>query len=185
MIATGLGAGASLVMALGRASSPHLDRHRLLPGHQLRLSHFGNPAMSAPRKTPAALTPLRGGAHDIEQRKKDHIDIILSGQARARPRLGLRRHRLRAQRPSRINFAEIDLSTTFLGKTLRIPFLASSMTGGPQLGGRINISIAEAAQELGFAMGVGSQRIALGGGVNHGLDKSIRRWRPTSPSMPI
>ncbi len=52
------------------------------------------------------------------------------------------------------------------------------MTGGPQLGGRINMSIAEAAQELGFAMGVGSQRIALGGGVNHGLDKSIRRVAP-------
>ena len=66
----------------------------------------------------------------------------------------------------------------FSARRLKIPFLASSMTGGPQLGGRINISIAEAAQELGFAMGVGSQRIALGGGVNHGLDKSIRRVAP-------
>jgi isopentenyl-diphosphate Delta-isomerase len=135
--------------------------------------------MSAPRKTPAALTPLPGGAaHDIEQRKKDHIDIILSGQAKHANPAGFDDISFEHNALPEIDFAEIDLSTSFLGKALKLPFLASSMTGGPQLGGRINMSIAEAAQELGFAMGVGSQRIALGGGVNHGLDKSIRRVAP-------
>jgi isopentenyl-diphosphate Delta-isomerase len=80
-----------------------------------------------------------------------------------------------------IDLDEIDLSTEFLGKRVKIPFLASSMTGGPEKGGSINLAIAEAAQELGFAMGVGSQRIALGGGKANGLDKSIRRAAPDIP----
>jgi isopentenyl-diphosphate delta-isomerase len=61
---------------------------------------------------------------------------------------------------------------------MKLPYLASSMTGGPAQGGIINRNIAEAAQALGFAMGVGSQRIALGGGRGHGLDLSIRRVAP-------
>lgn len=146
--------------------------------------------MVAPRKTPPALSlqqssPLHpihsgvaGAAVDIEQRKKDHIDIILAGQAQHQRPAGFDNIHFEHNALPELNFDNIDLSTRFLGKTLKLPYLASSMTGGPKLGGRINLSIAEAAQELGFAMGVGSQRIALGGGVCHGLDKSIRRVAP-------
>jgi isopentenyl-diphosphate Delta-isomerase len=144
--------------------------------------------MSAPRKTPPVLNPLaasaqplRGGTpatSEIEQRKKDHIDIILSGAARHSRSSGFDSVDFEHCALPEIDFNAIDLSTSFLGKRLAVPFLASSMTGGPHKGGRINMAIAEAAQELGFAMGVGSQRIALGGGVNHGLDKSIRRAAP-------
>lgn len=116
--------------------------------------------------------------HDIEQRKKDHIDIILSGAAQHSVGNGFDNLEFEHCALPDINFDAIDLSTTFLGKTLKLPFLASSMTGGPELGGRINLAIAEAAQALGFAMGVGSQRIALGGGKTSGLDKSIRRVAP-------
>jgi isopentenyl-diphosphate Delta-isomerase len=116
--------------------------------------------------------------HDIEQRKKDHIDIILSGAAQHSKSNGFDAFDFEHCALPDINFDAIDLSTQFLGKTLRLPFLASSMTGGPEQGGRINLAIAEAAQHLGFAMGVGSQRIALGGGKTSGLDKSIRRVAP-------
>lgn len=57
--------------------------------------------------------------------------------------------------------AEIDLSTTFLGKSLKAPILISSMTGGFELAHKINRNLATAAQKLGLAMGVGSQRVAL------------------------
>jgi isopentenyl-diphosphate Delta-isomerase len=115
---------------------------------------------------------------DIEQRKKDHIDIILSGRAAHNRGNGFERFDFVHDALPDVNLADIDLSVEFLGKRLRIPFLASSMTGGPALGGAINRNIAEAAQALGFAMGVGSQRIALGGGSGHGLDKSIRKIAP-------
>ena len=121
-----------------------------------------------------------GTAHvqDIEQRKKDHIDIILSGAARHGQPTGFDDFHFEHCALPDLDLDAIDLSTEFLGKRLKLPFLASSMTGGPEKGGRINLAIAEAAQELGFAMGVGSQRIALGGGKASGLDKSIRRAAP-------
>jgi isopentenyl-diphosphate Delta-isomerase len=118
---------------------------------------------------------------DIEQRKKDHIAIILSGRARHARDAGFGSFDFVHDALPDLNFADIDLSTTFLGKRLKLPYLASSMTGGPAQGGAINRNIAEAAETMGFAMGVGSQRIALGGGSGHGLDASIRKIAPTIP----
>jgi isopentenyl-diphosphate Delta-isomerase len=130
-------------------------------------------------KTPATVTKLnRSRDGDIEQRKKDHIDIILSGAARHHQDSGFNAIEFEHSALPELNFNEIDLATTFLGKHLRLPYLASSMTGGPDQGGIINRNIAEAAQAMGFAMGVGSQRIALGGGSGHGLNKDIRRVAP-------
>jgi isopentenyl-diphosphate Delta-isomerase len=134
-------------------------------------------------KTPATVTKLdsarpRARDGDIEQRKKDHIDIILSGAARHTHDSGFAAISFEHNALPEINFDDIDLSTTFLGKHLKLPYLASSMTGGPDQGGTINRNIAAAAQAMGFAMGVGSQRIALGGGSGHGLNRDIRRLAP-------
>lgn len=129
-------------------------------------------------KAPATVTRLRNRDGDIEQRKKDHIAIILSGAARHHRDSGFNAIQFEHNALPEIDFADIDLTTKFLGKTLKLPYLASSMTGGPDQGGIINRNIAEAAQELGFAMGVGSQRIALGGGSGHGLNLDIRRAAP-------
>lgn len=135
--------------------------------------------MAHPRKTVASVTALHsGGGADIEQRKRDHIDIILSGRARHTSGNSFDAFDFVHDALPDIDFDGIDLSKVFLGKALRLPYLASSMTGGPKLGGAINRNIAEAAQELGFAMGVGSQRIALGGGSGHGLDETVRKVAP-------
>jgi len=53
------------------------------------------------------------------------------------------------------------VTTTFLGKPLRAPILISGMTGGTAEGRTINRNLAQAAQELGLAMGLGSQRVAF------------------------
>lgn len=59
------------------------------------------------------------------------------------------------------DFNTIDLSSEFLGHSLALPFLISSMTGGAKDAEIINCRLAEAASEMGIAMGVGSQRVSL------------------------
>jgi isopentenyl-diphosphate Delta-isomerase len=141
--------------------------------------------MADTHKTTASITPFRSGKSkplgDIEKRKRDHIDIILSGRARHTIDNSFDSFDFEHCALPDIDFNTIDLASSFLGKTIKIPFLASSMTGGPEKGGDINRNIAEAAQHLGFAMGVGSQRIALGGGSGHGLDETVRRIAPDIP----
>ncbi len=118
---------------------------------------------------------------DIEQRKRDHIAVILSGKANHERPAGFDDVAFVHNALPEADLDAIDLTASFLGKRLKLPYLASSMTGGPDLGGRINAAIAEAAQAMGFAMAVGSQRIALAGGSGHGLDQSIRKRAPDIP----
>ena len=115
----------------------------------------------------------------MSQRKQGHIDAVLSGQANARATsAGFDRVHFEHCALPELDLADIDLSTSFLGKSLRRPFLISSMTGGHLHAARINAVLAEAAQALGIALGVGSQRVALSAGVFHGTDRSLRRIAP-------
>ncbi|MGL4294746.1 MAG: type 2 isopentenyl-diphosphate Delta-isomerase [Aestuariivirga sp.] len=118
---------------------------------------------------------------EIERRKRDHIGIVLSGKARHSRAAGFDEIAFRHNALPDCDYAEIDLSTAFLGRQLRLPYLASSMTGGPEVSEGINRAIAEAAQEMGFALGVGSQRIALTTGESHGLDQTLRKLAPDVP----
>ncbi len=118
---------------------------------------------------------------EIERRKRDHIDIVLAGGARHSVPAGFDLVRFRHNALPEVDFDAIDLSTSFLGRPLRLPFLASSMTGGPDVSDRINRAIAEAAEHMGFAMGVGSQRIALTTGDSSGLGPELRRIAPSIP----
>ncbi|MEI8177260.1 type 2 isopentenyl-diphosphate Delta-isomerase [Aestuariivirga sp.] len=118
---------------------------------------------------------------EIERRKRDHIDIVLAGAARHSVPAGFDMVRFRHNALPEVDFEGVDLATTFLGKPLRLPFLASSMTGGPDVSDRINRAIAEAAEQLGFAMGVGSQRISLTTKYSSGLGPELRRIAPSIP----
>lgn len=98
----------------------------------------------------------------IESRKADHIRICLeedvSGQGIT---TGLERYRFVHQALPEIDLRSVDTSRKLWYWTLRLPLLISSMTGGAPRAGEINRNLALAAQELGMAMGVGSQRAAL------------------------
>lgn len=97
-----------------------------------------------------------------QQRKKEHLQLCLDTEAVSSPYgTGLERYSFLHNALPEIDIAEIDLGATFLGKRLKAPLLISSMTGGFELGGKVNRNLALAAQELGLAMGVGSQRVAL------------------------
>ena len=98
----------------------------------------------------------------IETRKADHIRICLeedvSGQG-ITP--GFERYSFVHQALPEINLRDVDTSTEIWGRQLKLPLLISSMTGGAPRAEEINRNLATAAQELGMAMGVGSQRAAI------------------------
>src|SRR5215213_2413363 len=95
-------------------------------------------------------------------RKSDHVRIVLDQDVTAKGvYTGFAAYRLPHEAVPELDLAEVDLTTSFLGKPLRAPLLISSMTGGAHDVAQINLALAEAAQVLGLAMGVGSQRSAI------------------------
>src|SRR5215216_337729 len=95
-------------------------------------------------------------------RKLDHVRIVLDEDVAAKGvYTGFSAYRLPHEAVPELDLAEIDLSTRFLGKPMRAPLLISSMTGGAHDVAQINLALAQAAQVLGLAMGVGSQRSAI------------------------
>ncbi len=97
-----------------------------------------------------------------EERKEAQLRACLENDVRSeRITTGFERYRFEHQALPEVAWEEIDLALTLLGKELRAPVLISPMTGGCRLGARINRNLAQAAQHLGLAMGVGSQRAAI------------------------
>ncbi len=96
------------------------------------------------------------------QRKSDHLRICLEEEVSfKRLATGLENYRLVHQALPEMSLAEVDLSLTLLGKTWRAPLLISAMTGGTEAAARLNRHLAQAAQSLGLAMSMGSQRAAV------------------------
>ncbi|KTQ96131.1 isopentenyl pyrophosphate isomerase [Aureimonas ureilytica] len=121
---------------------------------------------------------------DIRSRKGDHLDIVLRpALVSARVNAGFDAVRFEHAALPEVDLDEIDLSTQFLGRRLGAPILISSMTGGMERAARINLRLAEAAQVLGLALAVGSQRIAIEGRGQGGLDGSLRRAAPDVPIL--
>lgn len=116
-------------------------------------------------------------------RKNEHLDIVLGGRARSSATTGFEHIVFEHAALPEIDYHQIDLATEFLGKQISAPLLVSSMTGGPARAAAINIHLAEACQELGIALAVGSQRIAIDADGDAGLDLDLRRHAPTIPLL--
>lgn len=98
----------------------------------------------------------------LEQRKLDHLHICLQQSVEfASPTTGFECYRLVHQALPDLAPSDIDLGVTFLGRRLAAPILISPMTGGTPRAREINRNLATAAEALGLAMGVGSQRAAI------------------------
>ena len=97
-----------------------------------------------------------------ETRKADHIRINLEKDVQF-PRLttGLEQYRFLHQALPEFNLEDVDTSVALFGKTLSLPIVISSMTGGTDMAYKINQNLAEAAQIHGVAMGLGSQRAGI------------------------
>jgi isopentenyl-diphosphate delta-isomerase len=119
----------------------------------------------------------------IRRRKQDHIEICLSGDDaafRARTN-GLDRYELVHDALPELDLEAIDLSTDFLGHHLRLPLIISSMTGGGEDSARLNRVLARGANEIGCAIGVGSQRAML---EDEALAEGFR-IRDQAPDVPV
>ncbi len=98
----------------------------------------------------------------VEKRKMDHIHICLNEDVEAkRVTTGFEDVFLIHRALPELNLEEIDLSTEAFGYKFSAPIMISSITGGAEEALKINASIAEAVEELGLGMGIGSQRAAL------------------------
>ncbi|MCQ0969359.1 type 2 isopentenyl-diphosphate Delta-isomerase (plasmid) [Paracoccus sp. TK19116] len=112
---------------------------------------------------------------DISGRKSDHLRIVAEGLGtQDRRATGFDNvHFVHKALPD-LDMDDIDTSCRFLGRKMGAPLLISAMTGGPDEAARINACIAEACAELGIALSVGSQRIAVEDGATGGLGADLR-----------
>jgi len=97
----------------------------------------------------------------LDQRKADHIRINLEQDVRSGLTTRLERYHFIHEALPEFDLKAIDTTLSLFGKKLNAPIIISSMTGGTKEAGEINRRLAEAAQQVGVAMGVGSQRAAL------------------------
>ncbi|MEK4061217.1 type 2 isopentenyl-diphosphate Delta-isomerase [Paenibacillus sp. FSL H3-0321] len=96
------------------------------------------------------------------ERKIEHVRLCLNEEVGGTGiTSGFEHYRFRHNALPELNFDDIALRTTFLGRELRTPLLISSMTGGSKATGAINARLAEAAERRGWALGVGSVRAAV------------------------
>lgn len=119
----------------------------------------------------------------IRDRKDQHLDVVLSGGGRHARDAGFDAIRFVHEALPDVDHDAIDLGIEFLGRRLKAPLLVSSMTGGPARAEAINTHLAEAAQALGIALAVGSQRGALETGGVGGLTQTLRTRAPDTPIL--
>jgi isopentenyl-diphosphate delta-isomerase len=114
----------------------------------------------------------------FESRKKDHIRLALRAKNQASGESGLDRVAFIHEALPELNFSEISIAHKSFGRKVSTPFLISSMTGGHEQSGPLNLLLARAAQARGWRMGVGSQRRELGD------TNAAREWSAIRKEVP-
>ncbi len=148
-----------------------------------------NKAISGPNAESGPAGNSKDGEHAGNQpdatssRKREHVELCVGQDVAFRAKAtGLERYELEHNALPELDLDEVDTTITFLGKQCRMPFVMGSMTGGYDQAERINAMLAEVCEQLGLAMGVGSQRQALEA---TGHLQSFRAARRAAPSVPI
>ncbi|MBU3699223.1 MAG: type 2 isopentenyl-diphosphate Delta-isomerase [Candidatus Kapabacteria bacterium] len=119
----------------------------------------------------------------IPNRKRSHVDLAIGGDVAFRSKsTGLERYSFQYNALPEIDLADVDTSTSFVGRPLQLPLIITGMTGGYPEAERINTELAEACATLGIAMGVGSMRAAL---EDPALAASFACVRPFADAVPI
>jgi len=96
-----------------------------------------------------------------QSRKLEHVKIGLGKNIESHKSTGFEDVELIHKALPELEISEIDVSMELFNKKLSAPIFIESMTGGTPEAEKINKNLARAAQELGIAMGVGSQRMMI------------------------
>jgi len=112
---------------------------------------------------------------NVAQRKQHHIQQALRQQGPDGRMHPFDEIRLTHNALPEVSYHSIDLSSQLAGCPVHSPLFVSAMTGGIEWANQINQSLAEACREMGWAMGVGSQRIQLEEDSHEGF-RALRRW---------
>ncbi|MDL2345673.1 type 2 isopentenyl-diphosphate Delta-isomerase, partial [Deinococcus sp. MIMF12] len=95
-------------------------------------------------------------------RKLRHLDACLRPESQyAGVSTGLERVPWPYRALPELDLGGVDLTTSFLGRSLAAPVLIGAMTGGAERAATINRTLARAASRLGLGMMLGSQRVML------------------------
>lgn len=108
---------------------------------------------------------------DISSRKADHLDLCATDAVAFKGKSTLLEEvELVHDALPELAVADVDLTTSFVGRTLRAPVVIAAMTGGVDRAEAINRQLASVADELGIAFGFGSMRPLLCNGIRDGYD---------------
>lgn len=99
---------------------------------------------------------------ESSRRKEEHLNISLGEDVQSEDiTTGFEDYYFLHQALPEIDANAVELSVSLFGKQLKAPLVISPMTGGVEAARHINRNLAQAAQAMGIAMGVGSQRCAI------------------------
>ncbi|SPD74109.1 Isopentenyl-diphosphate delta-isomerase [uncultured Desulfobacterium sp.] len=93
--------------------------------------------------------------------KVKHLNICLEKDVESDLTTGFENYLFVNNPVPEIAFEDINTSCKLLGKVISAPLIILPMTGGSDVSFQINRNLAMAAQELGLAMAVGSQRLGI------------------------
>ena len=96
------------------------------------------------------------------KRKDAHLDLCATGEVEPQGNDALfgEVHFVHEALPE-LSADEVETSTVFLGRRLALPLMITGMSGGTDRSSQLNHDLAQVAQQLGIAFGVGSQRAML------------------------
>lgn len=107
------------------------------------------------------MSKVTADATQTSERKRDHLEVAASEESQSGISPGWDDVNLVHQPVPAGTLEETGMETTFLGHRLAAPLVIASMTGGHAAARDINARLGQAAEQLGIAVGVGSQRAAL------------------------
>jgi len=112
-----------------------------------------------PEQSSRRVKPL---PNQTEKRKADHVQICLEENVQARQTTtGFEDIFFVHKALPEIERDKINLSTTVFNHKFSVPLIVEAMTGGTKEATKINAAIAQAVEQMGLGMGVGSQRAAI------------------------